>query len=200
MVMLPVFRIRFALLLAALTLAGTALSGAVAPATEITPAHPETETVTIFLVRHAEKSKDDPRDPSLTAAGRQRAEQLAELLAHEKITHLFSTPLKRTLQTLAPLAGARHLEVTRIMGVDEQLAALLDLPAGSTAVLAGHSNTVPALVAGLGGIVSDTVPGRAGPQLHDDSHDRLFVAILTAPADVPQPRLLRLLELRYGPP
>ncbi|TDI40238.1 MAG: hypothetical protein E2P00_08470 [Acidobacteria bacterium] len=198
--MLPVLRVRFALLLAALTLAGTALSGAVAPAGELPSAPPGTETVTIFLVRHAEKSKDDPRDPPLTAAGRQRAERLAELLAREKITHLFSTPLKRTQQTLAPLAGARHLEVTRIMDVDEQIAALLDLPAGSTAVLAGHSNTVPALVAGLGGTVSATVPGRSGPQLHDDSHDRLFVVILTAPAGAPQPRLLRLLELRYGAP
>lgn len=214
-VMLAAPKVRFALFLAALALAGLALPGATAPrptvspappalaaapASELIPSPPETGTVTVFLVRHAEKSKDDPRNPSLTAAGRQRARRLEELLAHEKITHLFSTPLKRTQETLAPLARARDLEVTLIMDVDEQIAALLDLPAGSTAVLAGHSNTVPALVTGLGGTVSATVPGRSGPQLQDDSYDRLFVAILTAPAGAPEPRLRRLLELRYGAP
>jgi 2,3-bisphosphoglycerate-dependent phosphoglycerate mutase len=217
-IMLPMPKVRYALLLAALAMAGSALSGATAPpltalpapaapaapaavvAAELIPAPPETGTVTIFLVRHAEKSEDDPRDPSLAAAGQQRAQRLAELLAHEKITHLFSTPLKRTQGTLAPLAHARGLEVISILDVDEQIATLLDLPAGSTAVLAGHSNTVPALVAGLGGTVSATVAGRSGPQLKDDSYDRLFVAILTAPAGSLQPRLLRLLELRYGAP
>jgi len=198
--MLPARKVRCPLLLAALTLAGTALPGAAAPAEEFSPASPGTGTVTVFLVRHAEKSEDDPRDPTLTAAGRGRAVALAELLAPEKITHLFSTPLRRTQETLAPLALAQHLVVTTIMDVDEQVAALLNLPAGSTAVLAGHSNTVPALVTGLGGAVSATVAGRAGPQLHEDSHDRLFVALLTAPNALPQPRLLRLLELRYGAP
>ena len=121
-VMLPALRVRFPLFLAALALAGLALPGATAPrptaspaplalaaapASELIPAPPETKTVTVFLVRHAEKSKDDPRDPSLSAAGQQRARRLAELLAQEKITHLFSTPLKRTQETLAPLARAK---------------------------------------------------------------------------------------------
>jgi len=200
-------------LLASVALAATAL--AAPPVTRTTPRPPVPAptgvgeltlppaalgTVTIFLVRHAEKSKDDPRDPSLTAAGQERARRLAELLAHEKITHLFSTPLKRTRGTLAPLATARALDVTTIMDMEEQAATLLALPAGATAVLAGHSNTVPFLVEALGGKVSDTVAGSAGPQLLDDSYDRLFVVILAAPSGSSRQRLLRLLQLRYGAP
>ena len=154
--------------------------------------------VTVYLVRHAEKAKNDPRDPDLSEAGRRRAERLADVLRDEPLTHLFSTPLKRTQDTLAPLAAARGLEVTTIMDVAAQAEALLSLPAGAVAVLAGHSNTVPDLVSLLGGQVSGTVEGRAGPQLEKDSYDRLFVAVLS-PAGEDQPaRLLRLLQLRYG--
>lgn len=156
--------------------------------------------VTIYLLRHAEKAKNDPRDPDLTEAGRQRAERLVIVLLDEPITHLFSTPLQRTHHTLAPLAAAYGLQITTIMDVQEQAEVLLSLPAGAVAVLAGHSNTVPALVAALGGQVSGTVAGRAGPQLHDDSHDRLFVALLSPAHEDGPARLLRLLQLRYGEP
>jgi phosphohistidine phosphatase SixA len=160
----------------------------------------DSEPVTIYLVRHAEKAKNHPKDPDLSGEGQSRAERLAFVLVNEPITHLFSTPLKRTRDTLAPLAAVRGLAVTTIRDVQEQAEALRVLPAGSVAVVAGHSNTVPALVAALGGQVDDTIEGRGGPQLRNDSYDRLFVVMLT-PAIEDQPaRLLRLLQLRYGAP
>jgi len=198
--MRPTPTIRLVFLVAALALAGALAAGSAAAVERITLAPAPPRAVTIFLVRHAEKGKDKAKDPSLSEAGQQRARRLAEILAHETITHLFSTPLKRTRETLAPLAAARDLPVSAIMDVDDQVAALLDLPAGATAVVAGHSNTVPALVEGLGGTVSGTVPGRSGPQLEDGSYDRLFVVILAPPTGSSAPRLLRVLQLRYGAP
>ena len=183
-----------------LSCAGSAASTDNAPV-ETKAVHVEEEApVTIYLVRHGEKSDDDPRDPTLSEDGVNRALQLARVLQDEDIDALFATPLKRTQDTVAPLAAAHDVAVTTIMDVEEQIQALLALPAGATAVLAGHSNTVPALIAGLGGEVSGTIAGRAGPQLADDSYDRFLVMVLSAPGTGTGPRLLRLLELRYGQP
>ena len=65
------------------------------------------------------------------------------------------------------------------------LAALAKLPAGSVAVVSGHSNTIPALVRSL------VVDGRLIPDLADGDHDRLYIVTLwkDAPAS--------MLELRY---
>jgi phosphohistidine phosphatase SixA len=189
------------LLACACLLAAGNLPAADNPATTH-PTAPATggDLVTVYLVRHAEKAKNDPKDPDLTETGHRRAQELARVLTDEPITHLFSTPLKRTLDTLAPLSAARGLEITTMMDVQEQADVLLALPAGSVAVLAGHSNTVPALVAALGGQVSDTIEGRSGPQLHDDSHDRMFVALIGPGTEEEPAHLQRLLQLRYGEP
>ena len=42
-------------------------------------------TTTFILVRHAEKGTDDPRDPDLSDAGKQRAQVLANLLKETKV-------------------------------------------------------------------------------------------------------------------
>ncbi len=149
---------------------------------------------TVILVRHGEKADDDPRDPGLSPAGAARARTLARLLAEAGVTHLFSSELRRTRATLAPLAGATGREPTIIPAADRAalLAAISALPAGSVAVIAGHSNTLPALVTGLGGEVHGAVASPSGPQLPDDAYDRLFMVIVPARGEV------QTLELRYG--
>ena len=57
---------------------------------------------TIFLVRHAEKKTGD--DPDLTKAGHARAESLAKMLKDADITAIYTSEVKRTQQTAAPLA------------------------------------------------------------------------------------------------
>lgn len=119
-------------------------------------AEPNTEpnvAPVILLVRHAEKAADGTSDPPLTDRGLRRAECLAGLLARFEPTHLLATQYQRTQATLRPLAAASSLEIAVIEAKDtaawEQT--LAELPTGARAVVAGHSNTLPGMVAALGG-------------------------------------------------
>ena len=71
----------------------------------------QTDVTTFILVRHAEKSKDDPRDPSLSEEGIKRAESLNAMLKQADIAALYSSPYKRTRSTVQPIADAKGLEV-----------------------------------------------------------------------------------------
>jgi phosphohistidine phosphatase SixA len=159
------------------------------------PAEGAQQPTVVVVVRHAEKAKDDPRDPNLSEAGRRRAEDLARLLSTADVTHLFSTQFRRTRQTLAPLAQQQELEVQVISAhdADKQKEALLRLPPGSVAVLAGHSNTVPDMVRSLGGTLDGLLHTEDGDMLHHDEYDRLFLVILPVGGQG-----IRTLEMRYG--
>jgi len=138
---------------------------------------------TVVLVRHAEKATDDPRDPSLSEAGRARAAGLATLFGRAQPTRLVATEYKRTRETLAPLAGATGLSVeTRpARDVAGLVAALRAAPAGALTIVAGHSNTVPAIARGLGVELGALVAGPqgAGQVLDEAEYDR--VVVLTYP-------------------
>jgi phosphohistidine phosphatase SixA len=160
----------------------------------------EGHRIIAILVRHAEKASEEPGDPPLSEKGIQRAEALARLLSAAGVTHLFATPYQRTGQTLAPLAAALGLEVreTEALEADQQVAAIKGLPAGSVAVVAGHSNTIPHMVRLLGGEVSGLVDGPAGPMIRDESYDRMFLVILPATVGGVPVERAQSVELRYG--
>lgn len=122
-----------------------------APATPVAATTKSEPARTIVFVRHAEKASED-RDAKLSDEGHARARCLAQVLTDAAITHAFTTEFERTQQTLAPLVASRSLAPTVIPadGRDAWIAALRGLPAGSIAVVAGHSNSIPALLAELG--------------------------------------------------
>jgi 2,3-bisphosphoglycerate-dependent phosphoglycerate mutase len=156
---------------------------------------------TVYLVRHAEKATDDPRDPNLSEPGVERAQELAHVLGKANVTHLFSTAYKRTRATLAPLAEAMGLEVDsyspRDMG--QLVERLRGLPAGSVTVVAGHSNTTPGLFKALSGVEGvDLEPSQYGPMIPDDGYDRLFSVTLGEVEGAV--RCLASVELRFGKP
>ncbi len=154
---------------------------------------------TVYLVRHAEKGKDDPRDPSLTEEGQARAEELARVLGSAGVTHLFSTPYKRTRQTLAPLAKGLDLPVEPYdpRAVPDLLKKLGELPAGSVVVVSGHSNTTPGLYRALGGKqAADLEESPYGRVIPEDVYDRLYSVTLANVAK--EVRCLAALERRYG--
>lgn len=167
-----------------------------------TPAQAAREAcTTVFLVRHAEKAKDDPRDPTLSEAGKARAEALARLLGPSGVGHLFATPYRRTRETLEPLsraAGPDALPVTVLDAADVQATAraVRDLPPGSVAVVAGHSNTVPAIAEALDCELTTVAERGRGRMLAEEEYDRLFV--LTLPPGDAEGVAPSFVELRYG--
>lgn len=102
---------------------------------------------TFILVRHAEKADDGTRNPPLNEDGAKRATDLASLLANQDITALYSTPYKRTMETLQPLADKKGLETKEYepRAGEDWLAKLYEDHEGGTVIIAGHSNTIPGL-------------------------------------------------------
>ena len=99
---------------------------------------------TFILVRHAEKGNDATKDPDLNEAGRMRAQALAKLMQATKVDAIYSTPYKRTRNTVTPLATAKGFDVLEYTKIEE-MDAILKRYSGGTIIVCGHSNTVPAI-------------------------------------------------------
>jgi phosphohistidine phosphatase SixA len=166
---------------------------------ESRPGAESREPTVLFLLRHAEKATAPPKDPPLTDTGTARARALADLLGDAGVTHLFASEFARTQQTLAPLAEKCGKPVTvagaaDVAGLAKQLKAL---PAGSTVVVAGHSNTIPALVRALGGTLDGTTTTANGEQLPDDEFGRL-IEVIVPPAGSEAAVSVKSLRLHFG--
>ena len=149
--------------------------------------------VTVFLVRHAEKAAAPADDPPLTPDGTARAAALAATLRDARLDAVFTTQLRRTQDTARPAAQAGGLPL-RVVGVGRDAAshaaAVADsvraLAPGSTALVVGHSNTIPAIVTALGG------PTLA--DLCDAEYDAVFVVAIRPG------RASTVAKARYGAP
>ena len=124
--------------------------------------------MSIFVVRHAKagsrhKWEGDDRQRPLSNAGWRQAEGIARRLADEKVTSLWSSPFRRCVETLEPLAAHAGLEIAADDRLAEAaaLSEVLDLlrAAGDGAVLCSHGDVVPDIVDGL---------IRRGATLHGD--------------------------------
>ncbi len=143
------------------------------------PATPHDATV-VVVVRHAEKATDDPRDPTLSEAGQARAQALAGRLELTGLDAAFATQYRRTQLTAAPAAAKAGVDVT-VRPADAANAAtygpdlarhLRALPAGSTALVVGHSNTVPGIV--------EAISGQKQPDMPETEFNRYTVIVLDA--------------------
>lgn len=138
------------------------------------------------------------QDPQLSVNGKQRASELARILSNAGVTHLFSSQFRRSKSTLQPLAEKTGGEIVIIRAQQsaDQVEALRDLPPGSVAVVAGHSNTIPALVCALAGAAPDLDCSDSSPTLDKEEYDRLYVVILP-PAGTGESVAATTLSLRY---
>jgi phosphohistidine phosphatase SixA len=133
-------------LAAAVSIATPVSVGAQSPAT------------TVILVRHGEKAAEPGADPVLSAAGQARARALADSLRGVRVAAVLTTPFKRTNLTAAPSAMAAGIAPV-VVPVSDGLAAygksvadmIRNRYAGRTVLVVGHSNTIPAVIAALGG-------------------------------------------------
>lgn len=103
----------------------------------------------VYLMRHAEK-EDSHIDPELTRDGYRRADGLAQMLSNAGIEAIYSTYYRRSVGTALPLA--RELSVPVQFYQAENADALLDTVQSQrlNALIIGHSNTVPDILARLG--------------------------------------------------
>ena len=126
----------------------------------------------IFLVRHAEKKKGD--DPQLSRKGRKRAQHLAHLLGAAKPDAIYSTHLRRTRETAAPLAETTGVEVVALTAdehlVPEMARRLMSDHTGEVVVVVGHSNTTPAIANAM---------GVDAPEIPEDDYDNVYLITFT---------------------
>jgi broad specificity phosphatase PhoE len=187
-------------LLLVLAVAASGTASADPKAAPVAPA-PLAGVKTIIVVRHAEAEHQPGGDPSLTADGRARALELARVLADTQLSSVYITHYQRNRQTAAPLsrkAGEKpprvidpwgpavRPEPTVIDEVPATVAALRAEPWGATALVIGHSNTVPDLVRGL--------TGNALPASEPIIFDRMWIVTLARDGTA------SLLRVRYGAP
>ena len=144
----------------------------------------------IFLVRHGAKATEaNEASVPLSDAGRAHSEKLAETLREAGIDAIYATDTVRARQTADPLARARKLEIRTYAPRDPQgkpAPQLIvdrlkkDVPAGR-ALVVGHSNTVPEILAALGHSEKIEIPS--------SQYDDLFLVV---PREGAAPTVLRL--------
>lgn len=132
-----------------------------------------TQSTTFILVRHAEKGTDDPRNPSLNEDGKLRAEKLLSMLSSAEIKAIYSSPYKRTKETVAPLASQLGIEIQEYNPSKNSFAddALKNYQ-GKTVLVSGHSNTVP-------GLANYLLGEKRFEQLDESEYGKIFIVTVT---------------------
>lgn len=150
-------------------------------------------TTTIMFVRHAEKAGEPASDPGLSPEGRERAELLGRVLGDADVVagvdFIYVTQYRRSQATARPLA--RRLELTPILynagdivGVLEKI---LREHKGKVILVVAHSDTIPQLIAELGG-------SKNVPPIAENEYDNLYVVA------IPWFGKTKTLRFKYGDP
>jgi 8-oxo-dGTP diphosphatase len=137
---------------------------------------PPTGTAMLLVVRHASagsrsewRGNDDERP--LDDDGVRQASALRELLGHYGPRRVLSAPLRRCLDTVAPLAEAVGVEVEQLPELSEQAHAR-DPHAMSELVRKLVDPATPTVVCSQGGAIPDTLEQLVSPDLLPDSEIR----------------------------
>ena len=117
----------------------------------------QAKDVVVYVVRHSEKVADGSADPHLSPAGEARAKALDAVLGDSGITTVVLTQWQRTKETAAPFLVAHKANVVTMQVAANTVAehavavAATALHAPGPVLVIGHSNTIPAVIAALGG-------------------------------------------------
>ena len=147
-------------------------------------------SLTLILVRHAEKQVVPPenKDPDISAAGIARAQELARMFGGSGITGIYATEYKRTQQTVKPLAEKLNLQINQVAArkTPDLVKELGARKAGEVIFIAGHNNTVPEIIAAFGGPQLPIIP--------ETEFDNLFILVLQNDGST------KLITMKYGSP
>ena len=138
---------------------------------------------TIFIVRHAE-TEEGGQERKLSRDGAERARVLRDMLRSIELGGIYTTDTQRTRATAAPAAEARHMDVTVYDHKDLKGLAKTLSDLKKSALVTGHTNTIPALIKELG------IPNEI--DVTDAEYDNLFIVTLE------EGRTPLLLHLHYG--
>jgi broad specificity phosphatase PhoE len=148
-------------------------------------------TTTIVLIRHAEKQVGAISDAPLSPQGEVRASRLAQMFgdseAFGRIGRIYVTDTRRTQQTAAGLAqrlGLQPVVVDAKVDSKELARRVLRENRGHRALVVGHSNTVPELVAAIARI-------EKVPPIGEEEFDTVYVVT------VPTIGKVSVLRLKY---
>lgn len=153
---------------------------------------------TVIVVRHAERAPGND-DPGLSEAGAERGRTLAWMLQGVDVSAIYSTPYNRTRETVGPLAEQLGLDLrienpgagsgSEADGYRDFAHRIVREHRGGVVAIAGHSNTVGAIVTAFG--VGEV------EELSELEYDHLFIVTLS---EVGQGTLLRLRFGEANPP
>jgi 2,3-bisphosphoglycerate-dependent phosphoglycerate mutase len=141
----------------------------------------------VILIRHAEKVID-PNNPDvdLSPAGQSRAQELARIFGDAGINAIYATQYKRTQESVKPLADRLGLPVNLVDSkkTPELIKQLLSDHRGQTILIAGHNNSVPEIIAALGGPTYPTIP--------DTEYDNLYIVTVYRTGKA------KVVKMKYG--
>lgn len=103
-----------------------------------------------YVMRHLQKAEGSA-DPGLSAEGQRQAQLLADRFDTRPPAVIYVTDTRRARETAAPIAARLQLE-PRLYDPRDTAGLVSDLQKDpNPALIIGHSNTVPDIVAALGG-------------------------------------------------
>jgi broad specificity phosphatase PhoE len=160
----------------------TAALALLAVLASVAPVRPATAQEAIYIVRHAERA-DQSADSPLSTDGVGRSYKLRDTLKDAGINKIFTSELRRTIETAEPLAKADHVtpRIVAAADLDKLVASITATGAHDRVLVVGHSNTIPALLKAL--------HVEAAITIGDDQYDNLFIVV---PQKEGRPVLLRL--------
>jgi 2,3-bisphosphoglycerate-dependent phosphoglycerate mutase len=150
-------------------------------------------TTTIIFVRHAEQTNHDAADPPLSEAGKKRVAELTRQLVDADVVAgidaIYSTPYKRSIETVQPLADRLDLPVNIYDAADTEavLETVLKSHKGKIILVVGHSNTIPVLIANLGA-------SKKVPAIEKNEFDNIYII------SIPWFGKTKTIRLRFGAP
>lgn len=150
-------------------------------------------TTTVIFVRHAEELEIPVDDPGLSGAGRLRAAELARQLVDADVIAgvdaIYSTPYRRTEETVMPVAEALGLTISSYDGSNTEtiMDRIVKDHKGKIILVVGHSNTVPAMIGFMGA-------SKKVPAIDENEFDNIYIV------SIPWFGKTKTIRLRYGAP